>query len=411
MSHEHPIDRRVFLKTLAAASAGAALAPPAALATENAPPPDGQTGATLKTRMPSRPFGKTGVELPILTFGAMFNVGAAPFLFKQALEWGLTCWDTADCYNFSGFSEDAIGRYFEKNPAARDQVFLITKCDEREPRGMDRLLRRSLDRMHRTQIDLYLIHGASDFDEMSPAVFDWAARAKQEGRIRFFGFSTHKNMEECLFRAARADGGDGIMFTCNYRLLQSDRMQAAIQACADKGIGLIAMKTQGGGQVQTGSPAELKLAGRFVEAGFTDAQAKLKAVWEDTRITTITSLCKTTTILTANVAAALGRKTLAQADRELFRQAAQETCSGYCAGCARICEEATAGRPPISDAMRHLMYYHSYGDPDLARREFAALPAAARALLAGADYTAAEARCPQRMPIARLMREAIERLG
>jgi hypothetical protein len=116
MSHEHPIDRRVFLKTLAAASAGAALAPPAALATENAPPPDGQTGATLKTRMPSRPFGKTGVELPILTFGAMFNVGAAPFLFKQALEWGLTCWDTADCYNFTGSAKTRSAGILKKTP-------------------------------------------------------------------------------------------------------------------------------------------------------------------------------------------------------------------------------------------------------------------------------------------------------
>jgi hypothetical protein len=57
------------------------------------------------------------------------------------------------------------------------------------------------------------------------------------------------------------------------------------------------------------------------------------------------------------------------------------------------------------------MYYKSYGDTDRARELFAQLPASARARLATADYSAAEARCPQHMPIAKLMTEAAQRLA
>jgi predicted aldo/keto reductase-like oxidoreductase len=67
--------------------------------------------------------------------------------------------------------------------------------------------------------------------------------------------------------------------------------------------------------------------------------------------------------------------------------------------------------PYIAEVMRYLMYYKSYGDTDRARELFARLPASARARLENADYSTAEARCPQRMPIARLMTEAARKLA
>ena len=66
---------------------------------------------------------------------------------------------------------------------------------------------------------------------------------------------------------------------------------------------------------------------------------------------------------------------------------------------------------PISDIMRYLMYARSYGDPDLARSLFNGLPLDTRRLMTETDYTRAEGRCPQRMPIGRLMREAIVELS
>jgi hypothetical protein len=186
----------------------------------------------------------------------------------------------------------------------------------------------------------------------------------------------------------------------NYRLLQSDGCKRRSKPARTRADRLIAMKTQGGGQVQTGSPAELKLAGRFVEAGFTDAQPSSRRFGEDTRITTITSLCKTTTILTQTSprrwAARPWIRPIASCSAKQRRKRAPATAPAV-RGFARR-------RPPApADQRRHAPsdVLPQLRDPDLARREFAALPAAARALLAGADYTAAEARCPQRMPIAR----------
>ena len=115
------------------------------------------------------------------------------------------------------------------------------------------------------------------------------------------------------------------------------------------------------------------MAATFLEKGFSDAQAKLKAVWEDTRIAAICSQMPTLSILMSNIAAALDKTQLDAGDWNALEQYAEETRRGYCAGCSNICGAAANGAP-ISDVMRHLMYYNSYGDRDLARSQFAGLP-------------------------------------
>jgi len=61
--------------------------------------------------------------------------------------------------------------------------------------------------------------------------------------------------------------------------------------------------------------------------------------------------------------------------------------------------------------MRYLMYYRSYGDRDLARRLFAELAPETRHSLLTLDFSAAEKRCPQKLRIGRLMREALSLLA
>jgi predicted aldo/keto reductase-like oxidoreductase len=116
-------------------------------------------------------------------------------------------------------------------------------------------------------------------------------------------------------------------------------------------------------------------------------------------------------LINENVAAVLDKTKLSREDRMVLEQYAQATCNGYCAGCAHICDAAVAGVSNISDVMRSLMYHNSYGDNQLARQTFAEIPADVRARLLTADYQFAEQRCPQRMPIARLVREAVEKLA
>jgi hypothetical protein len=325
---------------------------------------------------------------------------------KQALRWGVTYWDTADCYQRG--SEKGIGKYFKKYPQDRRRVFLVSKSDARDPDGMTDLLDRSLKRMKTDYIDLYFVHAVSGIDELDDSTRTWAQKAKAAGKIRFFGFSTHRNMEECMLEAAKLGWIDGIMMTYNFRLMHTKGMKRAVSACLKAGIGLTAMKTQGGGSVRTDSDTEIEMAGRFLEKGFTDAQAKLMAVWQNPDIASICSQMPNMTILMSNVAAALNRTDLSARDTELLQRYARETHSDYCAGCTGICESTVGKGVPIGDVMRYLMYCRDYGDRDYAIAQFNTIPDKIRLRMADLDYSRAEKRCPQKMAIGRLMREAVE---
>lgn len=396
--------RRDFLKTLAMTGAGAliggnrSLAEPAAVA----PVKSGLTVA-------KRPFGKTGIDVSILGMGTMYDIINNQMNLKQSLERGVTYWDTADCYE-GGRAEKGIGKFFTSHPKARKEIFLVTKSDARDPAGMSDLLTRSMERMKTDFIDLYFIHGLDNIHELDNNIKAWALRMKKEGKIKLFGFSTHKNMESCLMGASKLGWVDGIMFSYNFRLMKKSCMNAAVDACTAAGIGLTAMKTQGGGSVRIESESEINMAATFLDKGFSDAQAKLKAVWEDTRIACICSQMPTVSILLSNIAAALDKTQLDARDWSALEQYAQETRCGYCAGCSNICGAAANGAP-ISDVMRHLMYYNSYGNRDLARAQFAGLPENFRTRMTALDYSAAERACPHGLPIARLIKEAGERLA
>ena len=394
---ENRLSRRTFLKTTGAAGLGSLYA------SLNNP----ARASNRASVIPTRPFGKTGADVSILSLGGMFNIASNQLMMKQAVKWGVTYWDTADCYQRG--SEKGIGKFFSRQPEIRDKIFLVSKSDARDPDGMTRLLDRSLDRLKTDYIDLYFVHGIWRIDELDNRTKAWAEKAKAAGKIRFFGFSTHSNMEECLRAGARLGWIDGIMMTYNYRLMHTDDMRRAVDDCVNAGIGLTAMKTQGGGPVRTDSDIELEMAGRFLQKGFTDAQAKLKAVWQNPQISSICSQMPNMTILMSNVAAALDKTKLSDRDHKLLQRYARETRSAYCTGCTAICESCVEGNPPIGDVMRYLMYANSYGDHALAANEFKQIPQKIQTRLSGLDYSRAERECPQGLPIARLMQEAVKK--
>jgi hypothetical protein len=144
-----------------------------------------------------------------------------------------------------------------------------------------------------------------------------------------------------------------------------------------------------------------------LQKGFTDAQAKIKAVWENPHIANICTEMPNITILMSNVAAAMNPSRLSSDDKKILQRYAHETRSDYCAGCTDLCEAATNGIAPIGDVMRYLMYCRSYGDHHRASQLFNRIPQWIRAEMAILDYTLAEQRCPQKMAIGRLMREAV----
>lgn len=404
------LSRRDFLRAAGAAGIGSLLSTRRSLAGKPGQIAKKQTEHSL---VPTRPFGKTGVDVSILSLGGIFDITSNQLVLRRALESGVTYWDTATSY-VGGKSEIGIGKYFEKYPEARKKVFLVTKSGASSSRGMTKHLNKSLERMKTDYIELFFMHAVSSIGEVDDEMKAWAEKAKSAGKIRFFGFSTHSNMEECLIGAAKLGWIDGIMMTYNYRLMHTDRMKAAVDACARAGIGLTAMKTQAGSvwhRVGKENEAALRLTERLMKKGFTGEQAKLKAVWENPNIASICSQMANLKILMSNVAAALDRTELSVDDMNALDNYALETSSDYCAGCTRICEPACSGQVPIADTLRYLMYYHSYGDCDRARALFAKLPTDTRRRMFTLDYSLAERRCPQGILIGRLMKEAGEILA
>ena len=392
------VSRRDFLKTAAgAASIIGVLGNPA-------------TASQPQASMPTRPFGKTGIDVPILSFGGSLNTSLSMLVLRQAVKWGVTYWDTANTY-MGGRSEKGMGKYFAKYPADRKRIFLVTKSHAWTTEGLSEDLNLSLERMRTDYIDLYFMHSVSSSSELTEDKKAWAEKKKAEGKIRLFGFSTHSNMAECMLAAAGLGWIDGIMMRYNYRLMHTDEMRRAMDACSRAGIGLTAMKSQGGGQVKTDTESELKLAGRFMKKGFTDAQAKLKAVWGHPNIASICTEMPNMTLLLSNVAAAMDKTKLSAREMGLLQQFARETRSAYCTGCAAICESAVDGGIPIGDVMRYLMYARGYGDRHRGRMHFQKIPLRIRQEMEGMDYGPAEQRCPQKMALGRLMREALEELG
>lgn len=396
------------MKTIGVAGLGSVLVSKVK-ADSNEPNAAGQKQQDQTPQVPTRKFGKSGPDVSALSLGAIQLIDNQVIL-TSSLKWGVTYWDTAYGYT-NGNSEICIGKFLAARPEMRKKLFIATKASHAV--GAEQVggrLQESLKRMNTDYVDVfYGVHVLDNMSQLTEDLKPWAENAKKKGLIKYFGFSTHSNMARNLFEASKLGWVDAILTTYNFRLTKDPLMQKAIDACHKAGIALTAMKTQKSVNVETDE--DKKLIEHFSSKGFTDGQAKIKAVMEDERIAAVTVGMNSVALINENVAAMLDKTKLAQDDKAVLDAYASATCSGYCAGCSHICDAAVAGVSNINDVMRSLMYHNSYGNIQLARQTFAEIPADVRSRLLTADYRLAEQRCPQRMPIARLVREAVGKLA
>jgi predicted aldo/keto reductase-like oxidoreductase len=368
------INRRNFLKTAGLAGVGGIIAAAKVNAADVNEPNSPAAPQIPVQKVPKRKLGKTGVEVPILSLG--FGRSGEQVVLRQSLDWGVNHWDTS-LAAANGASEQSIGDFLAKNPDLRKDVFLVTKENKSKTTDdLEKCLQTSLKRLNTTYVDfycgIYMVNGQTQFTD---EVRKWAENAKKRGVIKYFGFSTHQNMPQCLMAASKLDWVDAIMTSYNFRLSQDKQMQDAIDACHKAGIGLIAMKTQAMRQrsgpadanaTAAEAEADKKLLAHFLQKGFTEGQAKIKAVMDDQRISSVCSAMNSTSMLMTNIAVALDKTKLTAQDMDVLKQYALASCSGYCAGCAHICQPVASGAP-IADLMRCLMYHDGYGDEALAR--------------------------------------------
>ncbi|MHC4158458.1 MAG: aldo/keto reductase [Planctomycetota bacterium] len=418
-------DRRDFLKSMGAAGLGSFLGLSQAKADPNEPNAVEPNVAEKPSKpesawMPRRRLGKTNVEVPCLALGGDVNYVENQNILQKALDLGISYWDTARWYA-KGTSELGIGKYLAQNPDIRKELFIATKASgAKNVKDVEQFLQASLKKLNTEYIDLYYgVHMMSDPAQITDELKQWADSAKKRKLIRFFGVSTHKNMAQCLAAAAKHDWIDAVMTMYNFRLMLDDEIEAAVEACYKADIALIAMKVQGHGQeipwkdqrYEFETEEEKNLVKHFLQQGFTDGQAKIKVILQDKRFTSACVSMGNIDLLNSNAAAVCDKTKLSQADLEALKKYADATCSGYCAGCAHICDLALEDTTYVSDIMRYLMYYNAYGDKDKARQLFAQIPGEVRNKLLSTDYSYAEARCPQHLPIGKLITEAVSKLA
>ncbi len=157
--------------------------------------------------IPTRPFGRH-LDQPISILGlGGFHLGQvktdreATVLVHAAIDGGITFMDNAWEYH-DGKSETRMGRAIADR---RDRVFLMTKvCTHgRDARVAMRQLEDSLRRLKTDHLDLWQVHECAYYNDperhfAKGGVIDAIDRAKREGKVRFVGFTGHKDPEILL---------------------------------------------------------------------------------------------------------------------------------------------------------------------------------------------------------------------
>ncbi len=365
--------------------------------------------AEKKPAMPMAMLGKTGMKVSRLSHGGSWDID--PEVLSVGFEAGINYIDTAEGYR-GGQSERAIGEFLKSRGAtghseARKRLWLVSKTHRH--RDLEKHLQPSLDRLQQDYVDAFYMHQVQDAKLLTdPEIKATAARLKKSGKTRFFGFSTHDDtVVECLNAAAESDFIDVIMFRYDCHYYKRDDLEKAMDRCFKKGIGLVAMKTQVGGMTL---PDKFD---PFRKRGLNQHQAAIKAVAVDDRIASICSEMTNIDHVKQNAEAVASKLTLAEA--QAIQEHSRLVSHLWCRGCDHLCKAASGAGAnlAVADSLRFLMYHDHYGKPEHARDLFAQLPAAQRdlAALEEADWHGAEAACPYKVPLTKLMPRVRERLA
>jgi uncharacterized protein len=150
--------------------------------------------------IPQRPLGGTGVQVSALGVGGHHlgdfpTVDEAIRLVHEAVDAGVTFFD--NCWEYyNGKTENVLGRALK---GRRDKVFLMTKVCTHGRSGTLalRMLEESLRRLQTDHLDLWQIHGIvydndPDLAYATGGVLEAFDRAKKDGKVRFVGFTGHK---------------------------------------------------------------------------------------------------------------------------------------------------------------------------------------------------------------------------
>src|SRR6266853_3934884 len=248
------MERRDFLKTATAATVAAAIP---ATAQTAAQPPNAPVKRPEAPGMIYRELGTTGERVSAIGMGGYHlgkqtNASESINLIHAGIDRGITfmdnCWDYND-----GISEIRMGQALRNG--YRQKVFLMTKMDGRTAVEYNKQLEQSLGRLQTDMIDLVQFHEIIRFEDpdriFAPGgAIEAAIAARQAGKIRYIGFTGHKDPAVHLRMLETAQKHnfhfDTVQMPINVMDAHFRSFTAQVMPVALKqGIGVLAMKTFG----------------------------------------------------------------------------------------------------------------------------------------------------------------------
>lgn len=373
--------------------------------------------------MQYREFGKTGIKISALGFGAMrlpscdvdgkwvVDREKAVAMIQRASELGVNYIDTAHVYH-EGESEVVVGLGIKH---AREKWVVSTKCpvwNVKEVGDARKFLEEQLKRLDTDHIDFYHLHGLGEEAQVENLtklqVFAEMQKAKEEGLIKHLSFSSHGSPE---FVMSQIDRGIFSSILCQYNLLDRNYEKAFAHA-HQHGVGTVAMGPVAGGRLACPTDVfENALDSKF-EGTY---EIALRFVLANQDITCALSGMSTMEQLEANVKVASIEEPLSALELEKVNIMLQESKSMadlYCTGCD-YCSPCPQGIK-ISEVFKLMNYHQVFHLTEMAKREYANLgknegsgKAVSECIACGKCETA----CPQHLKIIEKLKEVDRELG
>jgi predicted aldo/keto reductase-like oxidoreductase len=251
------MQRRSFLKSAAIAGVGAATARSGLGQSSSTTPKAAGTARPTSPDMEYRELGKTGEKVSVIGLGG-YHIGKQQDpaesirLIRSAIDRGITfldnCWDYND-----GLSEVRMGQALRDG--YREKVFLMTKMDGRTKDSYNRQLEQSLGRLQTDMIDLVQFHEIIRMEDpdrifAEGGAIEAAVAARQAGKIRYIGFTGHKDPAVHLRMLEIAQKHNFHFDTAQMPINVMDAhfrsfSKNVVPVCVQQGIGVLAMKTFG----------------------------------------------------------------------------------------------------------------------------------------------------------------------
>jgi len=206
-------------------------------------------------QVPKRPMGSTGLAVSILGMGG-YHLGTAAGqqevneMVAKAIDHGINFFDNAWEYH-KGVSEERVGAALK---GKRDQAIVMTKvCTHGRKKDIAmKMLEESLTRLQTDHLDVWQVHEVIYYNDPEKAydpdgVLEALTAAKQQGKVRFVGFTGHKNPSIHLEMLNRGFHFDAVQMPINpfdpsYRSFERNVLPVAVQ----RGMAVFSMKSMSG---------------------------------------------------------------------------------------------------------------------------------------------------------------------